>query len=285
LPERNTGLFISYNCDTGNQAFAGFQKAFMDHYYPAPETQELKPVKPLPDRVAQCVGEYSSLRRSFTTLTKLAAIMDTIHVRVDSDGYLWLGGPLRWVEVAPLLFRASKGQQRLAFRTDASGNTTYLFFGGDPSITFVRLRWYETSAFHHAVAAISLLVMLSALTVWPIAAFCRRGRAGPTGPPRAARLVGWIMGLLFLLFFCCVLRVAADPEQFILGVPSEVRRALWLPLLAIPLLAATTWFSVKGWKRNYWGLAGRIHYSLVTVAGLTLLGWLHYWNLLGFHYK
>lgn len=286
LPEHNTGFFVTYNCDTGGPALAGFQKAFMDRYYPAPEFQELKPARPVPDRIRRCVGEYSSLRRSFTTLAKLAAIMDTIDVRVGADGYLRLtGGPRKWVEVSPLLFRESKGERTLAFRADASGNITHLFLGGDPCIAFVKLRWYETSSFHHAVTGICLFVLLTALVAWPIVAFCLRGRRGPESPPRAARSLAWVMGLLLLLFFLCVLLSAADREQFGFGVPAMMQTALWLPLIAIPLFIVAAWFSLRAWQRKYWSLAGRIHYSLVAVAGLTLLGWLYYWNLLGFHYK
>jgi CubicO group peptidase (beta-lactamase class C family) len=289
LPEHNIGLFVSYNCQTGYQALEGFEKAFMDHYYPAPELQELKPAKPAPDPLARCVGEYSSLRRSFTSLTKLAAIMRTLKVRVDTDGCLVVtdleGRLIKCVEAAPLLFREAKGQQRLAFRADVSGHITHLILGGDPCSAFARLQWYETSAFHHAVAGLSLLVVVSALVAWPIVAFCTRGLRGPASPPRIARLVAWIMALLFLLFFICVFQSAADPQQFAFGVPSILKVALWLPLVAIPLFLAAVWFGVRAWARKYWSLAGRIHYSLVTVAGLALLGWLHYWNLLGFHYK
>ena len=127
-------------------------------------------------------------------------------------------------------------------------------------------------------------VLLSALVAWPIVAFCMRGRRGPESPPRIARLMAWIMGLLFVLFFICVLQNAANPRQFAFGVPSLLKMALWLPLLAIPLFAATAWFSIRAWNRKYWSLVGRLHYSLVSAAGLTLLGWLYYWNLLGFHY-
>jgi hypothetical protein len=247
----------------------------------------LKPAGPVPDRLAQCVGEYSSLRRSFTSLTKLAAIMDTINVWVDPQGYLVsVGageGPKKWVEVEPLLFRETKGQERLAFRADAAGHITHLIRG--PANAFLKLRWYEKSSFHHTVAVISMLVILTALAVWPIVAFCMRCQAGPKCPPRAPRILTWLMGFSLLLFFICVLQGVSDTQQFVFGVPSLIQRALWLPLVAIPLLAASMWFSIRAWTGKYWSLAGRIHYSLVTAAGLALLSWLYYWNLLGFQYK
>ena len=176
----------------------------MDHYYPPPEIQELELTQPLPARVAQCVGEYSSLQRSFTSLTKLAAIMDTVSVRVDTDGYLRRGnGPRKWAEVEPLLFQESKGQRRLAFRADAAGNITHLL--RSPDGAFVKLRWYETSTFHYAVAGISLLVMLSALVVWPIVAFYLRNRRRPGNP---SRMPGWWPGAWAV--FPVVLRMSAS---------------------------------------------------------------------------
>jgi hypothetical protein len=35
------------------------------------------------------------------------------------------------------------------------------------------------------------------------------------------------------------------------------------------------------WKRGYWTLARRIHYTLVTLAGLAFAWWFNYWNLIG----
>jgi hypothetical protein len=36
---------------------------------------------------------------------------------------------------------------------------------------------------------------------------------------------------------------------------------------------------IAAWARRYWSLPGRIHYTLVTLAALALVGWLAYWNL------
>ena len=89
LPEHNAGVFVTYNCNTGDRALGGFQKAFMDHYFPASAIPELKPPRPVPDRLARCTGEYSSLRRSFTSLTKLAkGVLDCLF-RVDEKKWLW----------------------------------------------------------------------------------------------------------------------------------------------------------------------------------------------------
>ncbi len=34
--------------------------------------------------------------------------------------------------------------------------------------------------------------------------------------------------------------------------------------------------------KSVWSVAGRVHYTLVTLAALGFTWWLSYWNLLGF---
>jgi hypothetical protein len=40
--------------------------------------------------------------------------------------------------------------------------------------------------------------------------------------------------------------------------------------------------TVLAWKGRYWGVFGRLHYSLVALSALTLVALLGYYNLLGF---
>ena len=39
---------------------------------------------------------------------------------------------------------------------------------------------------------------------------------------------------------------------------------------------------VLAWRDGYWGLLGRLHYTLGVLVLLVLLGVLRYWNPLGF---
>jgi hypothetical protein len=36
------------------------------------------------------------------------------------------------------------------------------------------------------------------------------------------------------------------------------------------------------WKNRYWRVTGRLHYTLVALAGIGFTWFLHYWNLLTF---
>ena len=58
--------------------------------------------------------------------------------------------------------------------------------------------------------------------------------------------------------------------------------AAWLlaAVLTIVLTAMTVWV----WRKRFWGVMARVHYTLVTLAALAFVWFLNYWNLLGFRY-
>jgi hypothetical protein len=43
-------------------------------------------------------------------------------------------------------------------------------------------------------------------------------------------------------------------------------------------------FAFKIWRRGDWSLLRRIYYSLMALAGILLMPFFYYWNLLGFQF-
>ena len=68
------------------------------------------------------------------------------------------------------------------------------------------------------------------------------------------------------------------------GVSLTFRLVLALPVLATALTVAALVYTVLAWKDRFWGLAGRVHYTLVTVAAVAFVWFLNYWNLLGWRF-
>ena len=68
------------------------------------------------------------------------------------------------------------------------------------------------------------------------------------------------------------------------GVSLIYRLVLALPVLAAVLTVAAGVYTVLAWKDDFWGLAGRVHYTLVTVAAVAFVWFLNYWNLLGWRF-
>ncbi len=71
------------------------------------------------------------------------------------------------------------------------------------------------------------------------------------------------------------------PQSIALGQTALLRGVLALPVLAVLLAAATlpaAWFA---WRRGYWSLPARLHYSAVVLGLLAFALLLNQWNLLG----
>ena len=70
----------------------------------------------------------------------------------------------------------------------------------------------------------------------------------------------------------------------VFGVSLIYRLVLALPVLAAALTVAAGVYTVLAWKDGFWGLAGRVHYTLVTIAAVAFVWFLNYWNLLGWRF-
>jgi CubicO group peptidase (beta-lactamase class C family) len=288
LPECNTGLFASYNSNTGAEARSELITAFLDHYYPA-KTAAAPAANPGSQaHDARYAGLYAPLRTSHTSLAKIALLLSALSVEVTDDGRLRTSGgganPKVWVEAGPMLFREVGGPSLMAFRQDDSGRITHLFFGNVPAIAFSRLPWFQSPAFHGLVGGACIGLIASGLVLWPVLAFRNRGKRLVDSPPRTARFAAWAAGAILLAFLGGVAMILRNPGQIAFGVPASLRHLLYLPLIAIALGVGLIAFTTLAWHKRYWHFAGRLHYTLVVSATIGLLLWLDYWNLIGFRY-
>lgn len=294
LPEQGVGIYASYN---SNGTFAHGEQllqAFLDHYYPSSS----RAPTPLPDAravAARMAGTYRASNSFATSYAKLMAVLPgsgytDVTLTAGADGSVTSAGlgpqPLRWVPVAPDVLRRADGRQDtsgdLVFGADEGGRLTRLYMQNNPFRAYERVPWYATGAVSLGVLTASSVILLSALIGWPLAALLRR-RAGPA--PRAVRQVGILLGLVATL---CLLFLPAFalsvPAAISVGPTLALRAALWLPLLAAPLLVAAGWLTVRGWQTTGWGVLARAYAVLVLLAGLSYLWLLWNWNLLGFQF-
>jgi hypothetical protein len=126
-----------------------------------------------------------------------------------------------------------------------------------------------------------LLLLLSALTVWPVAWLVRRLRKREVSAPqgtRAARLVAAftsLMALGFLIGVGMVIVGTLDSNPFLLGfgAPANARPLFYLPWLVVPAAIGVLIFGRRAWSERWWSLAGRIHYLLVALACVGFVIW------------
>ena len=124
--------------DLTNQHF-GFQRAFFDHYYPAPAVDPIQPPADFAERAGRFVGSYQTTpASSYTTLEKITgSSAPSVEISDPGDGTLLLTTPWgewRFVEVEPLYFRQVDGPFGIVFREDDQGRITHLFTDLTPHV-------------------------------------------------------------------------------------------------------------------------------------------------------
>jgi hypothetical protein len=287
LPAQNTGLFVSYSGAGGGGAKWTLLQAFLDHYAPAGRPPAIAPPAGFAQRAGQYAGDYQATRMAATTIEKIQALFaPAISVSASDDGYLTISGLSRestkWVETAPLVFRQAGGVETIAFRADAQGTITHLFQGNLPIYGYAKLAWYEALLVQYGLLAGCVVLFLSALLIWPIGWLVAGRRVGPR--PRGAILARWLawsisaLNLLFMILFVVSL------QDLALFPTALTKVALGIALLTTVLTLGMVGGAGVAWRRRYWNIIGRAHYTLLTLGALGFIWFLNYWNLLGFRW-
>ncbi len=277
VPEERAGLFISTN--TPGLDERAILSAFLDRYHPATQPDSLASTTPDPD-VGRFAGTFVSTRSAHTSAQKLVSRLSAIEVQPSADGTLLVGSE-RWLMIGPGLYRQADGERLLAFREDAGGNVTHLFRG---PVTYFRVPWYEVPSFLLLGFILCLATLLSALLSWPFEALIRRRRHAM---PRAsgshvARWIAATLGLSNLLLVAAWVTLMLRFADTYIYPSGDVTLLIRLATVTVmPLTAGVAFMAVRVWTCHTWGLAWRLHYALLTLGSVGLVGWLAYWNLLG----
>jgi CubicO group peptidase (beta-lactamase class C family) len=284
LKEEGLGFFVSYNSPPGGFAHQSLKQVFMDYYYPA-EIPEIESIEGFEARAADFAGSYRLTRRAHTTIEKVISALGDIKVAPMPDRTLLISNLMaetkRWVEIAPGVFREKSGHEVVAFKRDEAGDVVGLVgpFGVMPA---EKISWWQTGAFHGLVVGLSVVLFISMLAN----AFYRRKddrvKAAPYQYGRWAITTAGAMNLVFLV--ALVLAVSTGEAALLEGFPGFFKAALVLPMISVLLTIVAFAVAVQAWRKGTDGRAGRIHYSLVTLAGVLFLWSMNYWNLLGFHF-
>ncbi len=292
LPDQNLGVFVIYNSmgggDLTNQHL-GFQRAFFDHYYPTSAAAPIQPPADFAERAGRFEGSYRFTMRSYTTADKIGALFVPVEISDSGDGALLLTTPWgewRFVEEEPLHFRRADGQFGMVFREDDQGRITHMFTDLTPQFAFEKLNWYETPGFNMALLLGSALIFLSMIPVVLIRFMRDRRLSSNQKPaPRGARVAHWIILGICVLNLLFVIGSALWGYPVILfGHTTIYRIVLGVGVLSAVLTVGPLVYTVLAWKNSYWGIAARVHYTLVTVAAVAFVWFLNYWNLLGWRW-
>jgi hypothetical protein len=298
LPDQNLGVFVVYNSQGGKDLVnqhLGFQRAFFDHYYPAPSVDPIRPPADFAELAVKFEGSYQitggEVGTSETTIEKFGGLfgMGTVQISDGGDGTLLFKNPWaewRFAEAAPLYFRQVDGPFHILFQEDDKGRVTRMVTDYTPMFAFEKLAWYETRGFNMVLVLGCILMFLSMIAVAAIRFIRNRRQSGyRKADPRGARVAYQIVvGISALnLLFVIGTVVWGNPVP-LFGVSMIYKIVLGLGVLSAVLTVGALLYSVLAWKNSYWGIAARVHYTLLMVAALAFVWFLNYWNLLGWRF-
>ncbi|SCF01963.1 CubicO group peptidase, beta-lactamase class C family [Micromonospora coriariae] len=274
LPGQKSGIYVAVNGDgVAGAATWDIQKivnAIISERLPAASTPS---PTPLTSDVSRYAGSYRSARASQTSLMKASALFSVPTVTASPDGTLTTTGlspdPDRstqhWFQIEPGLFQERDGQARISFPEDG-----LLVSSALPSEVYEKLPWYDTPTVNVPLFALGALALILAALGLPIAALVRRRRqVRSSRPARLAAHTAWVSAALSTGFLVGFALVMADPNVLMAAVALGSPSLTVLPILAtlsllfaIPMVPAT----VLAWRLHWWGRAGRISYTLLTVT-------------------
>jgi hypothetical protein len=247
IPEKNLGFFVSYNTASGAQAAYEYVASFIFAFFPPQESGEPSASEIPYHDLDDLAGGYRSTRYAYNHLDRIAHFTGLNYARVKANPDRTLS-----VSINGLDYGIYHERELFVYGSEAGDILT---FHRDVSgkITHMQNLVDASVAYERIPWFESPAFTLSIFAV------------------SFALLVSAILAAFFGLF----------------------RRRSWektassLPRLArtwVTILSAVFIFTVLAWTRRYWSLAGRIHYTLVTVALIGMVWLVYYWRLLGFRY-
>lgn len=262
--DQGVGVFVSLNSAGANGATGPIRsqliERFADRYFPRPEVAanvDLDTAKTQAKALA--AGSFMSSRRSETGVGRLG-VLSQVRLTDNRDGTITFakfkdvsGQPVRFAPIAPWVWRAVGGKQRLAAVVENGRVTGFGVDASSPFVIYQRVDGYRSALWLKPLLIAAFVVLGSTALAWPIAALTRRRyrrslpwSAGALKAYRASRATIWLMLLSWLGWLALLSWAMGDVVRL------DARLDKWIVLLGICSLvamvggiAATTWNLVR----------------------------------------
>ena len=286
-PQRNVGLFVSFNSRGERDAVYGARErlvdGFTDRYFPAPPAPTPPAIASARADAAALAGSYETSRRVETGFISLFYLLQQDAVVANPDGTISLssieGKTFR--EVAPGLWREVGGARQLKV-TEIDGRRS-IMDSRNPVGVLQAVPFARNPALFQAVLGGSLLVLLLTVIVWPIAWRIRRHYAAPplaTGRTATVRLLTRIAALADLVYLFGWYRIVAPildqrVEVYNATLDAGVRTLQIAAVIPIAGAAIGVWNAVLAFRQPFgWGVRLRAVIVALALLGLLWAAWM-----------
>ena len=286
MPEKNLGLFVSLNSDAGGKVRGTMLEEFMDYYYPEnvedPEfTMNMEDLK-------RFEGNYRGNRHPHERFTKIASLMGHTSVTVADSSKLRVKSRevSYYVPVDSLIFRNETNSNTLVFKENESGEITHMLRDLSPIAAYEKVSTIESTAFHQTLFGIAFIIFLVTFVYWPLAYFIRKEYKQPIGKHLnfQIKLWGWLASFIFVLFLALLTALTSDGNQIVFGVTTPMKVTFTFPLIGVVCTLFVLYFTYRMWSLGKYSWSGRIHYTILLLALISIIWQANYWNLLGFQF-
>jgi hypothetical protein len=288
IPEEKVGLYVAFNSANVGDARETLLQMFMDRYFPAPQSEgdpagneNASITENIP--LDRYTGFYTNSRLSYQNPRRIWALSSMVWIRPGPNNtlqktyLLGLSVEGTWVPVRPMVLRDADTGALAIFKADEQGQVRYMRDSGEVATAIIRIKqpWYGGQVFHFGLLVFSLLTFLLTVIAAVVAFFIslRKRATGRYSPwqARLARGIALALCLAFIFFVVIFILKNDDPLQPLILIMA------WL--IAI-LSAGVTFMAIAAWWKGWWGLAGRLHYTVIALAALAFTWFESYWCFL-----
>lgn len=290
LPQHNTGIFLSFNTDTGSKTGTEVLEQFMDRYFP--DTRPLPtPIHVDKNWLSRFAGEYKSNRYPHTDFTKISSLFGRVKITVKDSAHLEVATEdkrLMFVPIDSTTFREENNNNKIAFAKDEQGAIRYMFLGSLPAASLEKVTAADDSSFQNNIFMLAMIVTIIALIYWPLVSRLRRHYqphiSAKTTLPISGRVVAWSNFLFLFIFTAGLLMIITGPEAILYGVPTSLKVLLALPVAMIVTTILMVIYLVQIIRDSRYRFWSRMYYLLLVIVSATALWQIYYWNFLGWNY-
>jgi CubicO group peptidase (beta-lactamase class C family) len=303
--DANTGFFISYNSkgigDLGLDRQRLLQM-FMDRYFPmmsAASSVVSKSTNEAATSNPDVAGIYLGTRRWESSVLKLVALFPApngqVEVSVEPDKTIRIDGfedaagqPLKFRQIASLLYEDAENHQRVAFRRGWDGKMQMQV--GAPDEIFIQVHAWQKKPLSYLVLIVGLGVVVLVTVSWPVAALLRKHYARDltlSDSEGALRIAIRVVSILF-----CVL-LFGWAAVFVVGLQDFVRimtgLGRWIIVFGVvgifcALGTVFLWWKVlQSWRATDVRRWVKVHGVVGALACTGLLWFALLWNLMNFN--
>jgi CubicO group peptidase (beta-lactamase class C family) len=294
------GLYISMNSSGADAAAhkvrAALFHGFADRYLPGPALEGKVDAATAKLHAQQMAGLYENSRRSDDSFISIANLAGQTKVVVSEEGSISVpavtgvdGQPVKWIEIAPYVWRDAFGSDRLAAKVVDGRVLRWSFEPVSPFMVFEPVPWWKSSGWLLLAVGAGVLALLLTVLAWPVSALVRRHygvRYPLTGTDARAHRLVRISSLVVLATFVGVLAVLtmmfSELDRLSPGNDWIVIASRVLTLVVIPIgTAISLWnaWVVLGSKRRW---TAKLWAIVLALSCLAILWACAAFHLIGF---